>query len=144
MIFLGSKSKQPVSGWIGRDVCLIDAADREGFDDAFVRSLAGGSILVIEWAFMLVNHDAVLFKRLVAVAVKFAGEQSFTRTERIGGIDDDQVIFILTGADKFQSVLVVDVYPWIIEAASSLRRYFLHTSTTSSSISTRSMCSISG
>ena len=82
-------------------MCLVDAADREGFDDAFVRSLAGGSILVIEWAFMLVNHDAVLFECFVAVAVKFAGEQSFARTEWIGGIDDDQVIFILAGADKF-------------------------------------------
>ena len=143
MIFLGSKSKQPVSGWIGRDVCLIDAADREGFDDAFVRSLAGGSILVIEWAFMLVNHDAVLFECFVAVAVEFAGEQSFARTEWVGGIDDDEVVFILAGADKFQSVFIVDVYPWIIEAAGSLWEIFLHTSTTSSSISTRSICSIS-
>ena len=26
--------KQPVSGWMGRDMCLMGAADREGFDDA--------------------------------------------------------------------------------------------------------------
>ena len=53
---------------------LINAADGEGFYNAFMRPLTSGCVLIIERTFMLIDHNAVLFERLVAVSVKLAGE----------------------------------------------------------------------
>ena len=57
-----------------------------------VGPLAGGGVLLVEGAFVLVDHNAVLPQGLVAVAVKFPGEQPFPGAEGVGGIHDDQVV----------------------------------------------------
>ena len=105
---------------------LIDAADGEGFHDPLMRPLAGLRIGVIKRAFMLVDHDTVFFQSLIAVTVKFPGKQSLPRSEGIGGVHNNQIVLILTGADKFQAVFVVDGEPLVIQAAGCLRQIFLH------------------
>ena len=86
--------------------------------------LHGGGVLVVEGAFVLVYHDAVLFQRLIAVAVKLLGEQAFSGAEGIGGIHDNQVVLVFLGADKLQSILIVNMHPLVIQAAGGLRQIF--------------------
>ena len=117
MIFFAGKAEQPVARRKGRDVCLIHLADREGAGDALVAALHGGRVLSIEGAALLVDHDAVRAQRVEAVAVKLAGEQPLRRAERVGGIHDDEVVLFLALADKFQRVLVINVYAAVVHAA---------------------------
>ncbi len=49
---------------------LIDAADGEAFNDAFMGALHGNSIVFIKRALVLVDHDAVIAERFKAVTVK--------------------------------------------------------------------------
>ena len=60
VIFFRSKSEQPVSGRIGWNMCLIYTADGEGFHNAFVCPLAGMRVLIVEWTFMLIDHDSIV------------------------------------------------------------------------------------
>ena len=83
------------------ECALIDAGERKAVNNTLVRTLHGAGIFFVERAFMLIDHDAVGVQRLEAVAVEFFREQPFARTERIGGIDDDQIVFI----DTFTHIL---------------------------------------
>ena len=103
---------------------LVHPADGEGLHDPFVGPLAGHRVLVVEGALMLVDHDAVLPQGLVTVAVELPGKQPLAGAERVGGIHDDQVIRILKPADVFQTVLVVDVHPGIVQLAGGLGQVF--------------------
>ena len=40
-----------------------------------------------------------------------------TGAERVGGVHNDQIVRVLFGADKFQAVLIVDAYSWVIQLA---------------------------
>lgn len=91
-------------------MCLIDAADGEAFHDALVRTLHGGRIGGIERAFVLIDHDAVLAQGIIAAAVEFLCEQALAGAERVRGVHDDEVVFVLAGADEFQSVCNMDMH----------------------------------
>ena len=80
-------------------------------------ALHGGGVLGIERAALLVDHDAVRAQGVEAAAVKFAGEQPLRRAERVGGIHDDKVVLILTLADEFQRIFVINMYAAVIHAA---------------------------
>ena len=101
---------------------LIDAADGEAFHDALVRTLHGGRIGGIERAFVLIDHDAVLAQGIIAAAVEFLCEQALTGSERVRGVHDDEVVFVLAGADEFQSVCNMDMHARVVEAAGRLRQ----------------------
>ena len=73
---------------------------------------------------MLVDHDAVIMKRFETVAIEFFCEQAFARTERIGGIDDDEVILIHTLAHVFQTIGNMNMHTWIVKTAGCLWQPF--------------------
>ncbi|MPM75833.1 hypothetical protein SDC9_122827 [bioreactor metagenome] len=108
MIFFGGKSEHPVSGRVGRDVRLIDPADGEALHNVPVRPLQGRRVVRIERAFMLVHQNAVVLQRLETASVKRLGEKSFPRAERIGGVDDVQIVGRFLLSHKFHAVLVAD------------------------------------
>ena len=68
---------------------LINLANREGMADTLVGPLHGIGILLIEWAFMLVYHDAILLQCLEAVAIKFFSKQALSWPKGICGIHND-------------------------------------------------------
>src|SRR5699024_10258578 len=124
-VLLGAKAEKPVSRGRSGDMGLVHPADRERSGNIPVRPLAGQSVLLVKRTLMLVYHDPVLFQSLVAVPVKFPGKQAFSRAERICRIYNDQIVFILTSADKLQSVLIVDLHSLVLQAAGGLRQIFL-------------------
>ncbi len=117
VVLLAGKAEEPVAGGEGRDVCLIDPADGEGGRDALVAALHGAGVLGVEGAALLVDHDAVLSQGVEAAAVELPGEQALGGAEGVGGVHDDEVIFLLAAADVFQSVLEVDVDPAVVHPA---------------------------
>ena len=78
-------------------------------DDIAVRSLARQCIALVERAFVLIDQHAVLVERLVAVAVELHREQALARAERVGRVDDDEVVFVLDAADVLEAVLIQDM-----------------------------------
>ena len=96
---------------------LIDPADREGLDNALMSPLHRHGIVQIKSTFMLIDHNSVFFQGLIAIAIELFGKQAFAGTKGIGGIDNDQIVFIFTTANKFQAILIMDGYPLIIKAA---------------------------
>ena len=97
-----------------------------------MRALAGESVLGIERAFVLIDHYPVGAQRLEAVAVKLAGEQSFARSERIGGIHYYEVVLGGLGAHETHTVLKMRVHAFVVQPAGCEReilaadvRYFL-------------------
>ena len=117
MIFFAGKAEQPVPRRKGRDVRLIHLADGKGAGNALVAALHGGGVLGVERAALLVDHDAVRAQGVEAAAVKFAGEQPLRRAERVGGIHDNKVVLVLTLADEFQCIFVINMYAAVIHAA---------------------------
>ena len=99
---------------IGGDVRLIDARKGERFDDPLVRPLHGERVLLVKGALVLIDHDAVLFERLEAVSVKFAGKEPFARAERIGRVYDDQIVFRLFPSHEFESVFNINVQARVV------------------------------
>ena len=85
-------------------------------------ALHGSGILRIERAALLVDHDAVFTQSIIAASVKFAGEKPLGRAERVGGIDDDEVVLIFTLANELQRVFVVDMYTAVVHAAGVARQ----------------------
>ncbi len=124
MALFRCKAEEPVSRGIGRDVRLIDAADRERGNDALVGALHGVGVLCVEGALVLIDHDAVFAQRLVAAAIELLGEKSLAGAEGVGGVDDDEVVGVLGMAHEFQPVLVVDGDARVAEAARRLRQVF--------------------
>ena len=125
-------------------MCLVNQCNGEESLDAAVCPLHGIGIGRVECAFMLVDQYAVLGQRLVAVAVEFLGKQTFTHAERIGRIHNNQVVFVFHLADKPQAVLIVNMYRGSSRLHAVNGRYSFARCTTSSSISTMSICSMEG
>ena len=94
---------------------LVYLAYRKRLHYPLMRSLTRERVLFVERTFVLIYHDAVLFERLVAVAVKFAREQSLARPERIGAVHYYQVVFVLAAADETQSVAVHYAHSRVVE-----------------------------
>ena len=117
---LARESEQPVPGGVGRDMRLINQRYREEALNAAVGALHYLGVLVVERAFMLVHKYAVLIERLVAVAVEFLCKQPLAGSERVGGIHDYQVVFVIFTADVFQTVLVEDMHAGIVKPARGL------------------------
>ena len=82
---------------------------------------AGFLILIKEGAAVLIDHNAVLMQSFVAAAVKFFGEQAGRMAERVGAIVDDEIVLVLSAAQKAQAVLIVDAHPYIIKPAGIVR-----------------------
>ena len=93
------KAEQPVSGRVGRDMCLKQTAQLKRVHDIAVCALAGERVAPVERAFVLIDQHAVLVERLVAVAVELHREQTLARAERVGRVDDDKVVLVLNPAD---------------------------------------------
>lgn len=74
VVLLGGEAEQPVAGGIGGNVSLIDTADGEAFHNALMGTHAGSGIRLVKRALMLIDHDAVLLQRLVAVSIKLLGK----------------------------------------------------------------------
>ena len=74
-----AKAEKPVSRRISGDMGLVHPADGERLGKIPVGPLTGQSVLLVKRTLMLVYHDPVLFQSLVAVPVKFPGEQAFSR-----------------------------------------------------------------
>ena len=66
---------------------------------------------------MLIDQHAVLVERLVAVAVELHREQALAGAERVGRVDDDEVVFVLDAADVLEAVLIQDMDARIVERA---------------------------
>ena len=69
---------------------------------------------------MLIDHNAVLMQGLKAVTIKLPGKKTLSWTERIRGIHKDDIVFVINPPDILQPVLIVTVYPRIIQLAGSL------------------------
>ncbi|MPN24051.1 hypothetical protein SDC9_171445 [bioreactor metagenome] len=63
------------------DITAPDPADGKGFDNPLVSPLHRYGIFFIKRTFMLINHDSVLLQGFIAIAIKFLGEKTFTRSE---------------------------------------------------------------
>ena len=66
------------------------------------------------------SHDAVLFQGVEAAAVELTGEQALAGAEGIGGVHDDEVVFLLALADELEGVLKIDVHPAVIHPAGEM------------------------
>lgn len=75
-------------------MCLIYTADIEEFLYALVRSLHCLCVIVIIGAFVLIYQNAVFGKGIIAVAVKFAGEKTFSGAKGIGAVNDYKVVAV--------------------------------------------------
>ena len=103
---------------------LIHKRGREEEFYAAVRALHCLGIFVVERAFVLIYKYPVLGQRLIAVAVKFLCEQTLARAERVGAVDDYQVVFVLDPAHEFQPVLIENVNARVVQLTSRLRQVF--------------------
>ena len=59
---------------------------------------------------------------MITAAIKFLRKQPLRWSERIGRIDDDQVIFRFAAADKLQGIFKMDMNAAVIEAAGIARQ----------------------
>ena len=73
---------------------------------------------------MLVHHDPVLMERLETASIKFLGEQPCCMPQRIRTVINDQVIGVLPGAQKLQTVLIIHGHPVVIKPVCILRKMF--------------------
>ena len=73
---------------------LVNPAHRKGLHDPLVHSETPESLLIVKRTLVLVDHDSILVKSVEAVPVKFFCEQPLCRPERIGGVNNDQIIGI--------------------------------------------------
>ena len=80
-------------------------------------ALHSRSVLRIKRTALLVHHNAVLAQRVKATAVKLTRKQPFRRPERVGGIHNNQIVFFLAAADKFQRVAEINMHAAVIHAA---------------------------
>ena len=94
---------------------LVDTAEWERMYNALVYALHCICILLVEWALMLIDHDAVLFQCLEAVPVELLREKTFPRSEWICRVYDNEVVCVDGFAYEAQSVLIVDVNALIRE-----------------------------
>ena len=62
---------------------LVYTTEWKRMYNALVHTLHCIGVLLVEWALMLIDHDAVLFQCLEAIPVELLREQSLSRTERI-------------------------------------------------------------
>ena len=99
--FFRRETEKPMSRRIRGNVNLIDAAYRERTQNSFVRPLHCARVPRIIRIFMLIYHNSVILQSVATVAVKFAREKPFNRSERISRIDNYQVIFIFTATNEF-------------------------------------------
>ena len=104
---------------------LEQARQLKRVHDVAVRALAGERVALVERAFVLVDQHAVFFERLVAVAVELHREQALARAERVGRVDDDEVVFVLDAADILETVLIQDVHAGIVQRAGHGRQELL-------------------
>ena len=98
-------------------MCLIHPADGEGGCNALVAALHGAGVLGVEGAALLVDHNAVRAQGVEAAAVKFAGEQPLRRAERVGGVHNDKVIFILHHSHIPETFLKMHMHSRVIQSA---------------------------
>ena len=73
------ESEEPVSGWIARDVALVDRRDGEFVRDVRVGVLHARLVGGVERRLVLVDEDAVVLQRVAAVAVELAREEPLRR-----------------------------------------------------------------
>ena len=67
VVFLGSKTEEPVPGWVGWNVRLINAAEAEAVDDALVGALHGAGVFFVEGAFIKKDLRKNIFQFIVVV-----------------------------------------------------------------------------
>ena len=141
-VILFKQIKEPVSGGIewGYEPDTPVTIGEEPLDAA-VCPLHGVGIGRVECAFMLVDQYAVLGQRLIAVAVEFLGKQTFTPPN--GSVESTIIrSYSFSTLRTNRSVLIVNMYPRIVQTACCKRQILFRQMHTSSSISTMSICSM--
>ena len=106
-------------------MCLIHQRNGEEAFNAAVCPFHGIGIGRVERALMLVDQYAVFGQCLVAVAIELLGKQPLANAKRIGGIHNNQIIFVFHTADKPQPILVVNVDPRVVQTACRKRQILL-------------------
>ena len=122
MIFFAGKSKQPVTCGKGWDMCLINTTDLKCTGNSFMTSLHCMCIFCVEWTSLLIDHNSILFQRIVTIPIEFASKQSFRWAKRIRGIHDNEIIFRLASSDKTECIFVMKMYSSVIQSACIFRK----------------------
>ena len=79
-------------------------------------------IFCVEWTSLLIDHDSILFQRIVTISIEFAGKQSFRWAKRIRRIYDNKIIFCLASSDKTECIFVMKMYSSVIQSACIFRK----------------------
>ena len=75
----------------------------------------GFFVFIKEGASMLVNHNSIVFKSLVAAAVEFFGKQSLCMAKGICRVIYNEVVFSSSASKEAKSVLMGYMNPLIIK-----------------------------
>ena len=103
-------------------MCLVNTTNLERTGNSFVTALHGMGVLRIKRTSLLIDHDSILFQRIITVSIKFSCKQAFRRTKRIGRIHNNKVIFIFTASDKFQCIFIMKMHSPVIKPAGISRK----------------------
>ena len=83
-----------------------------------------GVICLIVGGIVVCLLVAVLMERIIAVAVELLRKQPLSRSERVRGVNDDQVVGITLRPDKPQAVFVKNLYSLVNQTVGNLRNIF--------------------
>ena len=79
-------------------------------------------IFCVEWTSLLVDHNSILFQRIVTISIEFSGKQSFRWAKRIRRIYDNEIIFCLASSDETECIFVMKMYSSVIQSACIFRK----------------------
>lgn len=99
-------------------------------------------LLLHDRGLCLLDDESVFAEGFMRTLVEFAGEKAFTGSDRVGAVDDDDIIEVLDGFRKGDAVSYMDVklFRRIKERGCNGREVFLESSMTRPSMSQRSTC----
>lgn len=140
IMHLGCKHEGMHAGRIDRHVGVVHPDDREYVSHGFVDVMDG--LLLHDRGLCLLDDESVFAEGFMRTLVEFAGEKAFTGSDRVGAVDDDDIIEVLDGFRKGDAVSYMDVklFRRIKERGCNGREVFLESSMTRPSMSQRSTC----
>ena len=104
---LGCKHEGMHAGRIDRHVGVVHPDDREYVSHGFVDVMDG--LLLHDRGLCLLDDESVFAEGFMRTLVEFAGEKAFTGSDRVGAVDDDDIIEVLDGFRKGDAVSYMDV-----------------------------------
>src|SRR5690606_16256952 len=123
----GADREAPHTSWIGRNDRSIHLGIREYATDPLV-SLSH-HILMEDRRLALTREDTAIFQSFVHILIEACLEQLYSWSDRIGRIDDDDVICCFTLFDELYSITIVKLNARILFRASGNIWHELLTST---------------